>query len=180
LQHPFTQKPSPNELIVLSLYEGSKTHPTYKLIGRYQPETKHRVMGPIGEKLTGVLISGNIYEMPTIGSMNKKVIFSNFRHSILLNDTFRYSWNAFSEETDAIYKKEFEQLKKKETKEQLQKASKLISRCGKGTRRNKVTGNCDPVGTKRTSSPIATPATPVKRCPNGTRRNKVTKKCEQK
>ena len=60
---------------IISLYEGSKTHPTYKLIGRYQPETKHRVMGPIGEKLTGVLISGNIYEMPTIGSMNKKFDF---------------------------------------------------------------------------------------------------------
>jgi hypothetical protein len=58
-------------------------------------------------------------------------------------------------------------------------------RCKKGTRRNKVTGNCEPVGTKRTAIPTKTPiesqiATPIKRCPNGTRRNKVTKKCEQK
>ena len=59
-----------------------------------------------------------------------------------------------------------------------------MTRCGKGTRRNKVTGNCDP-GTKplspvpTPSSPVI-PSTPVKlpRCPKGTRRNKVTKQCE--
>jgi len=166
LQHPLTQKPIPNELIVLSLYEGSKTHPTYKLIGRYQPKSKlrnntGRIMGTIGERLDSVLINGNIYEW---NSLDDKITFTDLGNwfplgkSFIINDTFRYSWNAYSEETDAVYKKQFEQLKKKE-----------IKQITKNTR-----GKIDPEVLN------LIPTTPVKRCPNGTRRNKITKKCEQK
>lgn len=105
---------------------------------------------------------------------------------------WRYSWNYLSEE-DAIFKKEFEKAKQIEIKKiatqivkdkkngdeiedpDIQLAVKRMTRCGKGTRRNKVTGNCDSLRTATGS-----PSIPIKlpRCPNGTRRNKVTKKCE--
>ena len=59
-------------------------------------------------------------------------------------------------------------------------------RCPKGTRKNKKTGNCEPV--KKKSLPASKPKTPTpvvaskpairKRCPKGTRKNKKTGNCE--
>ena len=188
-------KPDANQLIVLSLYQGTQTYPIEKHIGRYQPESRARY--PIAEKLNSVLIDPRrdfdceIYDVPTRHSLNKKIEPSRHTYSHEISDMWRYSWNYLSEE-DAIFKKEFEQAKKTEIKKitqlvkdkknidsedpDIQLAVKLMTRCGKGTRRNKVTGNCDPVGTKPLS-----PSSPVKlsRCPNGTRRNKVTKQCDK-
>lgn len=191
-------KPKPNQLIVLSIYnQGRADTSPMKYIGRYQPESNSRIYGPMYEKLNSVFMGGVIYEFPTRGSLSKKIEPSRNRlhTSLLLDDTFfRYKWNYFSEETDTIYKKEFEQVKNKEIKKiasqivkdikngngpdeidpEVQLVINMMARCGKGTRRNKVTGNCDPV-TQR--SPVSTSAK-LARCPNGTRRNKVTKKCE--
>ena len=44
----------------------------------------------------------------------------------------------------------------------------MLKRCPKGTRRNKITGNCDPYQ----------PALVRKKCPNKTRRNKITGNCD--
>ena len=187
------------------MYQGTQTYPILKHIGRYQPESKAtKVRYPIAEKLNSVLIDPlrdfdcKIYDVPTRGSLNKKIEPSRRNNSHGISDMWRYSWNYLSEE-DAIFKKEFEQAKKTEIKKistqivkdkkngdeiedpDIQLAVKLMTRCGKGTRRNKVTGNCDPVGTRRTPSPTLT-SIPVKlpRCPNGTRRNKVTKNVNKK
>jgi hypothetical protein len=103
----------------------------------------------------------------------------------------KHTWNYLSEE-DAIYQKEFEKEKKTEAKQiasivvehikngfgpdridpEVQLAINMMARCGKGTRRNKVTGNCDPV--RKTPSPVPTKT----RCGQGTRRNKVTGNCD--
>jgi hypothetical protein len=48
-------------------------------------------------------------------------------------------------------------------------------RCPNGTRRNKKTGNCDPVNKSATKT---LKAKKFERCPNGTRRNKYTGDCE--
>ena len=48
-------------------------------------------------------------------------------------------------------------------------------RCPNGTRRNKKTGNCDPVNKY---APKTLKAKKFERCPNGTRRNKYTGDCE--
>jgi len=50
---------------------------------------------------------------------------------------------------------------------------KCLTRCPKGTRRNKKTGDCD----KKETTKETTKKT---RCPNGTRRNKKTGECEEK
>ena len=56
-------------------------------------------------------------------------------------------------------------------------------RCPKGTRKNKVTGECEKRGTSPTgpSGPTeSTLTTKKKRCPKGTRKNKVTGECEKR
>jgi hypothetical protein len=210
-QHDLLEtKPDANQLIVLSLYQGTQTYPIEKHIGRYQPESKAtKVRYPIAETLNSVLIDPRrdfdckIYDVPTRSSLNKKIEPSRrtWANSHGISDMWRYSWNYLSEE-DAIFKKEFEQAKKSEIKKitqlvkgkknietedpDIQLAVKLMTRCGKGTRRNKVTGNCDPETKPLSpvpspSSPVLIQSSPVKlpRCPNGTRRNKVTKQCDR-
>ena len=49
-------------------------------------------------------------------------------------------------------------------------------RCPNGSRRNKITGNCD----KNVKSNSQTVTVRRKKCPNGTRKNKITGICEQK
>lgn len=70
-------------------------------------------------------------------------------------------------------------------------AKTKLRRCPKGTKQNKITGNCDIIqkrSLKRTSS-IKKPSlqsnknktkTKRQRCPKGTKRNKITGKCEPK
>jgi chemotaxis protein histidine kinase CheA len=78
-------------------------------------------------------------------------------------------------------KKEEEKAKKaqekklKEAKKEQEKAKKAHEkpkRCPKGTRRNKVSGDCEPV------QMIKDVKQKLKRCPKGTRRNKKTGQCE--
>ena len=65
-------------------------------------------------------------------------------------------------------------------------ATQKRKRCPKGTRKNKKTGNCEPVKKKSLSTSKSKISTPViapkpairKRCPNGTRKNKKTGNCE--
>ena len=60
--------------------------------------------------------------------------------------------------------------------------SKKRKRCPNGTRKNKKTGNCDPVDKKSTAKSKAKTPSPKpvarKRCPKGTRKNKKTGQCE--
>jgi len=54
-------------------------------------------------------------------------------------------------------------------------------RCPNGTRKNKITGNCEAILTnsvKKESKPLKQ-KTKLKRCPNGTRKNKTTGQCEK-
>ena len=78
-------------------------------------------------------------------------------------------------------KKEQEKAKKaqekklKEAKKEQEKAKKAQEkpkRCPKGTRRNKTTGECEPIQMIKASTQK------LKRCPKGTRRNKKTGECE--
>ena len=77
-------------------------------------------------------------------------------------------------------KKEQEKAKKaqekklKEAKKEQEKAKKAEKpkRCPKGTRRNKTSGECEPV------QMIKDVKQKLKRCPKGTRRNKKTGQCE--
>lgn len=58
-----------------------------------------------------------------------------------------------------------------------------MTRCPNGTRRNKKTGDCEPIAaTKKTSTKKASPKknSTTRRCPKGTRRNKKTGECESK
>ncbi len=50
--------------------------------------------------------------------------------------------------------------------------NKTVKRCPRGSRRNKKTGNCDPVN--KSSAKNVT----MKRCPRGSRRNKKTGNCD--
>ena len=55
------------------------------------------------------------------------------------------------------------------------------NRCPNGTRKNKITGNCEAILTnyvKKESKPLKQ-KTKLKRCPNGTRKNKITGQCEK-
>ena len=54
---------------------------------------------------------------------------------------------------------------------------KKIKRCPKGSRRNKKTGNCDPV--TQVNAPVPVVPVKVKRCPKGSRRNKKTGECDK-
>jgi hypothetical protein len=54
-------------------------------------------------------------------------------------------------------------------------------RCPNGSRRNKITGDCDKkhkTVVERTIEIVRTPVA-VKRCPNGSRRNKITGDCDK-
>jgi hypothetical protein len=57
-----------------------------------------------------------------------------------------------------------------------------MPRCPNGTRRNKKTGECEPIGAKsasvKASSETSSKTTKSKRCPKGTRRNKKTGNCD--
>lgn len=66
---------------------------------------------------------------------------------------------------------------------------KTRKRCPNGTRKNKKTGNCDPIGLKlrkpspkkpKTPSPKKSTLKTRKRCPKGTRKNKKTGNCDPK
>jgi hypothetical protein len=55
-------------------------------------------------------------------------------------------------------------------------------RCPNGTRKNKITGNCEPIITTNSVIKERNPVkqkTKSKRCPNGTRKNKITGLCEK-
>jgi hypothetical protein len=55
-------------------------------------------------------------------------------------------------------------------------------RCSNGTRKNKITGNCEPIITTNYVIKERNPVkqkTKSKRCPNGTRKNKITGLCEK-
>ena len=68
---------------------------------------------------------------------------------------------------------------------------KKVGRCPKGSRRNKKTGNCDPINKTASASvpvpvpvPVQAAAAPLppdvkKRCPKGSRRNKKTGNCDK-
>jgi len=63
------------------------------------------------------------------------------------------------------------------TKKQITKSK----RCPNGTRKNKLTGNCEAILTnsvKKENKPLKQ-KTKSKRCPNGTRKNKITGLCEK-
>ena len=53
-------------------------------------------------------------------------------------------------------------------------------RCPKGSRKNKITGNCDPNVVAVVAPAVVSPAVVARvgRCPNGTRKNKRTGKCD--
>ena len=51
-------------------------------------------------------------------------------------------------------------------------------RCPKGSRKNKITGNCDPNVVAVVAPAVVAPAVVARRCPNGTRKNKRTGKCD--
>jgi hypothetical protein len=56
-----------------------------------------------------------------------------------------------------------------------------LKRCPNGTRKNKVTGQCEPIITisVKKENKILKQTTKSKRCPNGTRKNKITGLCEK-
>jgi len=70
---------------------------------------------------------------------------------------------------------------KPERKNITKKQTTKSKRCPNGTRKNKVTGNCEPSITnsvKKENKPLKQ-KTKSKRCPNGTRKNKITGLCEK-
>jgi hypothetical protein len=68
-----------------------------------------------------------------------------------------------------------------ERKNITKKQTTKSKRCPNGTRKNKVTGNCEVILTnsvKKENKPLKQ-KTKSKRCPNGTRKNKITGLCEK-
>jgi hypothetical protein len=67
--------------------------------------------------------------------------------------------------------------KKKPTKKQ----TTNLKRCPNGTRKNKISGICEPIITNsiKKENPIVKQKTKSKRCPNGTRKNKISGLCEK-
>ena len=68
-------------------------------------------------------------------------------------------------------------IEKKRTKKQ----ATNLKRCPNGTRKNKITGLCEPIATnsiKKEKEPLKQ-KTKSKRCPNGTRKNKISGLCEK-
>jgi hypothetical protein len=68
-----------------------------------------------------------------------------------------------------------------ERKNITKKQTTKSKRCPNGTRKNKVTGNCEVIITnsvKKENKPLKQ-KTKSKRCPNGTRKNKITGLCEK-
>jgi hypothetical protein len=68
-----------------------------------------------------------------------------------------------------------------ERKNITKKQTTKSKRCPNGTRKNKVTGNCEAILTnsvKKENKPLKQ-KTKSKRCPNGTRKNKITGLCEK-
>jgi len=79
--------------------------------------------------------------------------------------------------TDKITSEKVKPERKNITKKQTTKSK----RCPNGTRKNKVTGNCEVILTnsvKKENKPLKQ-KTKSKRCPNGTRKNKITGLCEK-
>ena len=81
------------------------------------------------------------------------------------------------------------QMPKKVIKEKVIKEKKTAKtptkRCPNGTRKNKVTGQCEPttnstiINTNKTDAKTLKQKTKLKRCPNGTRKNKISGLCEK-
>jgi len=70
---------------------------------------------------------------------------------------------------------------KPERKNITKKQKTKSKRCPNGTRKNKITGNCEVILTnsvKKENKPLKQ-KTKSKRCPNGTRKNKITGLCEK-
>jgi hypothetical protein len=67
--------------------------------------------------------------------------------------------------------------KKKPTKKQ----TTNLKRCPNGTRKNKISGICEPITTNsvKKENTIVKQKTKSKRCPNGTRKNKISGLCEK-
>ncbi len=67
--------------------------------------------------------------------------------------------------------------KKKPTK----KPTTNLKRCPNGTRKNKISGICEPIITNsiKKENTIVKQKTKSKRCPNGTRKNKISGLCEK-
>ena len=67
--------------------------------------------------------------------------------------------------------------KKKSTKKQ----TTNLKRCPNGTRKNKISGICEPITTNsiKKENQIVKQKTKSKRCPNGTRKNKISGLCEK-
>ena len=80
-------------------------------------------------------------------------------------------------------------IKEKVIKEKVIKekttAKTPTKRCPNGTRKNKVTGQCEPttnstiINTNKTDAKTLKQKTKIKRCPNGTRKNKISGLCEK-
>ena len=80
-------------------------------------------------------------------------------------------------------------IKEKVIKEKVIKEKKTsktpTKRCPNGTRKNKVTGQCEPttnstiINTNKTDAKTLKQKTKIKRCPNGTRKNKISGLCEK-
>ena len=66
-------------------------------------------------------------------------------------------------------------------KNNITKAKVKSKRCPNGTRKNKMTGLCEPIlkNSVKSEKKTAKEKTKAKRCPNGTRKNKITGLCEK-
>jgi hypothetical protein len=86
--------------------------------------------------------------------------------------------------TDKTISKKDKTIREKvapEKKNIAKKQTTKSKRCPNGTRKNKITGNCEPIITnsyKKENKPLKQ-KTKSKRCPNGTRKNKISGLCEK-
>ena len=130
--------------------------------------------------------NGDIYNL-TIGKVDEneyKIEYDVKEHS----EKTCYSDAQFmiEERTDDTIYLEFMESTFKYTLYPKKASPKKTKRCPKGTRKNKITGDCESTEKKISAiNPpfvVNSPSVKMKkeRCPNGTRRNKKTGACEKK
>ncbi len=122
-----------------------------------------------------------------IYNLNAIILTEEDAVNILIPETGLAKKTIFLYYTGIHYDVLFIESKKPITKPKTVEKKSVVKskRCPKGTRKNKKTGECEPIKPKLVEKPSAKPKTvekksvvKSKRCPKGTRKNKKTGECE--
>tara|TARA_Y100000389_G_scaffold179584_2_gene193781 strand:- start:6140 stop:7681 length:1542 start_codon:yes stop_codon:yes gene_type:complete len=129
----------------------------------------------------------------TLSFKGTPVVVQNIQVSVKSAEQFKiktgcYKFMLYKPQVVEIPKAKKEVVKNKTKKEELKdiehemKTNPIpnIKRCPKGSRKNKVTGKCDPYGKEQPATTNKSKTQKAPRCPNGQRRNPKTKMCEAK